>query len=87
MTFEILIHREAAKILKNLDEKTQKRIKEKLKTLKENPYEGAKVDIKKIRGTDPVLYRLRIGDYRVVYAIEDNIIWITEIFHRSKGYV
>ena len=87
MTFRILIHREAAKVLKDLDNKTRKRIKENLNVLEENPYHrrpGA--DIRKLTGTDPVLYRLRVGNYRVVYAVEGDIVWITEIFHRSKEY-
>ncbi|MBC2697926.1 MAG: hypothetical protein HF975_12335 [ANME-2 cluster archaeon] len=29
---------------------------------------------------------MRIGDYRVIYVIEEGIVWITEIMHRQKGY-
>lgn len=34
------------------------------------------------------LYRIRVGDYRVVYAIEDNIVTITivRIKHRREVY-
>ena len=88
MTFEIFIHREADKTLKNLDRKIQERIKNKLNFLKEDPYyKRSGADIKRIIDTNPILYRLRVGDYRVIYAVEDDIIWITDIFYRSKGYL
>jgi len=32
------------------------------------------------------LYKLRIGDYRAVYAVEGTMVWVTEIFLRGKGY-
>jgi mRNA-degrading endonuclease RelE of RelBE toxin-antitoxin system len=32
------------------------------------------------------LYRLRIGDYRVTYAVAAGIVYITDIFHRGKGH-
>ncbi|MGD0550826.1 MAG: type II toxin-antitoxin system RelE/ParE family toxin [Candidatus Bathyarchaeia archaeon] len=32
------------------------------------------------------LFRLRIGDYRVIYAVVAGIVYITDIFHRGKGY-
>jgi mRNA interferase RelE/StbE len=87
MTFTILIHREAAKVLNRFDDKTKRRIKETLEVLEEDPYhKRSGADIKKLAGTDPVLYRLRIGNYRIVYAVKGATVWITEIFHRSKGY-
>lgn len=65
MAFEIFIHREADKILESLDVRTQERIRSKLNYLKENPYhKRSGADIKRIIDTNPVLYRLRVGDYR-----------------------
>ena len=87
MTFKILIHREAAKALKGLDDRTKKRIKENLNVLEEDPYhKRSGADIRKLVSTNPVLYRLRVGNYRVIYAVEGDIVWITEVFYRSKGY-
>ena len=86
MTFRILIHREAVKILRSLDGKSRKRIKENLNSLREDPYhKRSGADIRKLVDTDPVLYRLRIGNYRIIYAVEGDIVWITEVFHRSRG--
>ena len=56
--------------------------------LKEKPYlprSGA--DIKKLEGSfDPALYRIRVGEYRAIYAIIEKEVRITTILHRSKGY-
>ncbi len=84
MTFKIFIHREAVKVLMDLDRKTRKRIKDNY-ALKEDPYKRRSgADIRKLADTNPVLYRLRVGDYRVIYAVEGDTIRITDIFHRSK---
>lgn len=88
MTFKIFIHREAVKVIRDLDRKTRKRIKDNVNALKEDPYKRRSgADIRKLADTNPVLYRLRVGDYRVIYAVEGDTIQITDIFHRSKGYL
>lgn len=57
MTFKILIHREAAKVLRGLDSKTKKRIKENLNVLEEDPYhKRSGADIRKLVNTNPNLY-------------------------------
>ncbi|MBU7012209.1 MAG: type II toxin-antitoxin system RelE/ParE family toxin [Theionarchaea archaeon] len=82
------MHREATNVLRDLDDKTRKRIKENLSVLEEDPYhKRSGADIKRLVGANPVLYRLRVGNYRVVYAVEGDTVWITEVFHRSKGYL
>ena len=45
-------------------------------------------DIKKLKGTKKRvdLYRLRVGDYRVIYTLENNTIFVLEIITREKGY-
>ena len=44
-------------------------------------------DIKKLKGDNrPVLYRLRIGKYRVIYHIEDENIIIAKIDTREDIY-
>jgi mRNA interferase RelE/StbE len=43
--------------------------------------------VKKLKGFQN-LYRIRIGDYRVIYEIEDasKTIWITKIMDRKDEY-
>ena len=88
MEYKILLSKTALSQLNALDSKLQTRIKDAIRLLKENPFlarPGA--DIKKLKSLDdPKLYRLRIGDYRIIYFIINDEIKITEIFHRKKGY-
>jgi mRNA-degrading endonuclease RelE of RelBE toxin-antitoxin system len=45
-------------------------------------------DLKRLRGTRGRidLLRLRVGDYRVVFAMTEAEIRVTRIIHRSEGY-
>ena len=47
--------------------------------------EGLAGDIKRLTGAIPE-YRLRIGDYRVLFRREDNKIIIRRIKHRRDAY-
>ena len=44
--------------------------------------------VKKLKGTDENLYRVRFGDYRIIYSVEDEIqiIEVTRIGHRKYIY-
>lgn len=84
---DILIHESAGKFLGNLDKKTQQSIKADLKKLSEGPY-SKQLDTKKLKGqaSKPDIFRLRVGEYRVIYFIKEGKIMITEIMKREKGY-
>jgi len=73
--------------LKNIDRAHQKIIKEKLLMLAKNP-EVLKNNIKRLSGTKDDYYRLRIGNYRVVFKKEEKqlIIIIVRIGHRKEIY-
>ena len=87
MRYNVLISKTARRTLENLQEKDKQRIISKLKELTNNPGKRrAKMDIKKLRDTDPTLYRLRVGDFRVIYAIIGDEVKVTEIMHRGKNY-
>ena len=74
--------------LNRLDPLLIQRIKATIKTLEENPFQNRSgTDIKKlITVNEPPLFRLRVGDYRIIYFVIEDEIRITEIIHRSKGY-
>jgi|LGVE01.1.fsa_nt_gb mRNA interferase RelE/StbE len=88
MKYEIRIHsNNAERILNRLDRGVKERLKDKIRVLEDRPkLKRAGADIKKIRNANPEVYRLRIGDYRVIYAVENNTVLITEIMPRGKGY-
>ncbi len=85
MRFKIVLHKKAAKFLKGLDSKTKEKIKEKIKILESFPKINA--DILKISG-EPNVFRLRIGNYRVLFKIyeHEQIIFVLKIDKRSRVY-
>jgi mRNA interferase RelE/StbE len=87
MTYSHKVEKRAIKEMNLLSKNIQDRIKENIKvTLVENPFPTGDNDIKKIKGS--TFWRLRIGEYRVFFDIdqEDNIVYILSIRHRSKAY-
>ncbi|MEF8836112.1 MAG: type II toxin-antitoxin system RelE/ParE family toxin [Candidatus Thermoplasmatota archaeon] len=89
MSYQILISTTFQKQLERLDDQLKKRVKDSLEELEEGPYEPRSgADIKKLSGTDPTKYRLRIGDYRVIYTVDesDKAVKVIEGLKRGKGY-
>jgi len=83
MIFQIIWSESAAKKLKKLDKTVAKRIFKKVSELSENPYHS---DVTKIIG-DPY-FRLRIGDYRVIFDIQNDMLrmLILNVGHRKNVY-
>jgi mRNA interferase RelE/StbE len=89
MPHEVKLHREVAKTLERMTPQLRSRIIRGLRALEANPYDSRPgADIARLRGTKgrEDLFRLRIGDYRVIYAVVAGIVYITEIFHRGREY-
>jgi mRNA interferase RelE/StbE len=82
--WQIIIHRKAEKILKRLDGETLERIRRSIRSLANVPRPSG---VKKLVGYDN-LYRIRVGDWRVIYAIEADrlIILVLEISPRGGAY-
>ncbi len=85
MMFDIKYSRQAVKFLKKLDKGLVLRILEKIDNLKETPVEH---DSKTVKGYDEKLFRVRVGDYRVLYEVDydNNIVGIVKIDKREKVY-
>ncbi|MFH1249878.1 MAG: type II toxin-antitoxin system RelE/ParE family toxin [bacterium] len=79
--------KEAVEELSNIDPIWQKRILNKIKILSADPKNLAN-NIKKLKGKYQEYYRLRVGDYRVIYSQENDrlIILIIRIGHRKEIY-
>jgi len=73
----------AQNALKKLDKFYQERIRNKLKSLKENPRLG-----KPLTANLSGMWSLRIGKCRAIYAIKDKelIVLVLDIAHRKKVY-
>lgn len=66
-----------------LPKDVQKRIDLRLLALAGNPRPAG---VKKLQGQDR--YRIRVGDYRVIYQIQDEVllVLVVEIAHRREAY-
>ena len=87
MSYKIRLHPKTVNFLSKRNQATKEQLKSKIKVLENHPkIKRSGADIKKIRDANPEAYRLRIGDYRIIYVVEKGIVWITEIMYRQKGY-
>jgi len=87
MKYNVLLSDTARRQLKSLHAETQQRIKGALTELSEDPYHSRpRADIKKLVGPKREYYRLRIGNYRVIYVIKEKDILVAKILSRSKAY-
>ena len=72
------------KIIKSLTPQTRERLKQRLLKLKRDPFSGS--DIKKIKGFDDKIYRLRMGKIRIIYKTGNNGVEIIDIDYRGNIY-
>jgi mRNA interferase RelE/StbE len=81
--YKVYIKRSAGKELGRIREKDRKKIIEKIRSLS---FEPRPVGVKKLSGEEK--YRVRQGDYRILYKIEAEIVTVTvvRIAHRREVY-
>ena len=82
-SYKLLIKSSAAKELEALPRKDRSRIVAKIEGLADNPRPPSS---EKLSGEEK--YRLRQGDYRVLYSIQDasSTVTVVKIGHRRKVY-
>ena len=81
MKYKVLIMPRASKELDALSPVERDRIVEKIIGLS-NDLMG---DVKHLIKFDPG-YRLRVGDYRVLFDVKDSEVLVQHVVHRSKAY-
>ena len=81
MTFDIIWDEKASNELGKLEKVIARRIFKKVEELKESPYSKDIIKLKSEEG-----FRLRVGDYRVIFTIERDKILILKIGHRKNIY-
>ena len=84
MAWRVHFERGAEKEFDALGTVVQQRIHDALKLLAIDPRRAA--NVARLVGTD--LFRLRVGDYRVVYALRDEtlVIGVVKVAHRREVY-
>ena len=86
MEYKIEYLKEAEKELSQLPKKHIVQILHKIDTLQ---YFGTTVGVKKLKGAkDVAFYRIRSGDYRIIFTVEEKriVILIVRIAHRRDVY-
>ena len=84
MAYSILLAPPAERQLTSLTDSVQKRIIKRLRSLRENPRPQG---VKKLAGEGD-LYRIREGEYRIIYTIQDKelIVLVVKIGNRKEVY-
>ncbi len=80
---KIEIRKSAIKDLKNISEPYKTKIHNQLLTLKDFPNLA---NIKKLTNFEPA-YRLRVGNYRILFDVLDDVIIIARVLHRKNSYL
>lgn len=75
---------QAIRDFRKLERHLQKKLKPHIDRLAENPFPQ---NIKKLAGDDD-FYRIRVGDYRIVYQVQKKIllVLVVKIGHRKDVY-
>jgi len=81
MSYKISFEKRALLELEKLDKFLAKRITKKIRGLENNPFSR---DIKRLKNQE--FFRLRVGDYRILFELLKNEIKILKVGHRKKVY-
>jgi mRNA interferase RelE/StbE len=88
MSYKLIIHPKAEKEIEKLHFLSAKNVIKKVLKLGENPRpNGYKklINFQSERSVNLDCYRIRVGDIRVVYTIEDKIITVNVIQVQKRG--
>jgi mRNA interferase RelE/StbE len=82
--YSVRFRRTAEKQLEGVDGRTRARILRSIAALADDPRPAG---VKHLTGVDD-LWRIRVGDYRIVYAIDDHdrLVLVARIAHRREVY-
>lgn len=85
-SYRVGFAKSAKKEFDHLPTKMQDKIIEALNLLAQNPYSEL-LKVKKLKGAE-ALYRIRLGDHRIVYEIRNDrlLILVIKIGHRREIY-
>jgi mRNA interferase RelE/StbE len=81
MAYQITFNKRADDDLGDMSPEIRRRIVGKIRLLGE----GLQGDVKRLKNFSPN-YRLRVGNWRVLFEVEGRVIVIHRIVHRSEAY-
>ena len=82
-SYSVHLKRSATKEIEALPRKDRARIIERIRILSDDPRPAGST---KLSGRE--VYRIRQGDYRIVYAVDDQdrVVMVTVVAHRRDAY-
>jgi mRNA interferase RelE/StbE len=85
MSYSVQIGRLAAKEIKKLPRAEVPKIISTIQGLAEDPFPAG---CKKLKASDDELYRVRQGNYRIIYAVETviKIVEVRKVSHKKDAY-
>lgn len=83
MSWRVEVQRPAEKELRRVSPEARRRIAQTLRSLENNPFPHG---LKKLTGSEG--YRIRVGDYRILYTIHESeaLVRISAVGHRKDVY-
>ena len=83
--FRVEYSNQALKFFKRLDKVLAERLLKKIEELTNNPFPP---EAKVVEGYKEKTYRVRVGDYRILYEVDysKNFIGVVKIDHRGRVY-
>ncbi|MCJ2556653.1 MAG: type II toxin-antitoxin system RelE/ParE family toxin [Candidatus Thermoplasmatota archaeon] len=79
--YEVLVSQTARKQLEALDKGTRARIKRALRNI-----DPSRSTVKRLKGPKRDYFRLRVGEYRVMFTVEGKRVLVVRILHRRVAY-
>lgn len=87
MSYSVLVSKIFQQKFYQLQKNFQNKIRKSLRELQNNPYTSRpNCDVKALKNTRPKKYRLRVGDYRVIYIVEQKEVKVIDLLKRETGY-
>lgn len=84
MTYTVLVSSQAARDLRALDAATRRRIQGKIEGLATDPFPPGR---KKLKGQTGDVWRIRVGDFRVLYDVEQASVTVLVLRVRNRKNV
>ena len=83
MAYRVFITPSADRVIAKLPQDVRRRVADRIAALAENPRPPGSV---KLTGEDT--YRIRVGDYRIIYSIHDDrlVVIVIDVGHRGDVY-
>lgn len=82
---EVKFSSKSRKFLRKIDSVNWKRLVEKIESLRKDPFPS---DAKRVVGRKEKTFRVRVGDYRILYVVffDKNLLFISNIDKRPRVF-